>query len=296
MGQYTKDFLDHLTRVKRYSVHTLRAYKNDLDQFADFLQRVYGQDDPAGANAQMVRSWFASLSREGMSGTTFNRKASTLRSFYKYLEGTSPLKSNPMLRIKSLKAGKPLPVFVEEEQMANLLEVEVYDESFGGLRDRLLMELLYSTGIRLSELIQIRHRDMDTGKGQMRISGKGSKERIIPLMPHLVRLYNDYCRQKALHFDTRPDQCVLLTDKGNPLYPVFVQRKVARYLSLTTTKTKRSPHVMRHSFATHLLNKGADLNAIKELLGHASLSATQVYTHTSIDKIRSIYKQAHPKA
>lgn len=296
MDRYSRNFLQYLSRVKRFSAQTTRSYTTDLKQFATFLRESYAMEEPHRASSAMVRSWLASLGREGVAKSTVNRKLSCLRSFYKYLDQQGEIVKDPTQKLASLKLARPLPAFVEEVRLSDLFRLGDFGEGFDGLRDRLLMELLYGTGMRLSELIALEHDQVDPVQSQARIRGKGNKQRIVPLMPHLLQLYMEYCREKDRLFGGQAAPQVLVTRRGQKLYPVFVQRKVSHYLAQATTRTRRSPHVLRHSFATHLLNRGADLNAIKELLGHASLSATQVYTHTTIEQIKHIYKQAHPKA
>jgi len=296
MGHYTEKFLQHLTQVKRYASHTVIAYGNDLKQFEFFLDTHYGIEGCHQASAAMVRSWLADLSLRGVARSTFNRKASALRSFYKFLEKSAVLDTNPMLKVSSLKKERRLPVFVEEERLNALFGQSGLNRGFKGLRDHLMLELLYTTGMRLSELINLKHHDIDTRGLQLKITGKGNKQRLIPLLPGVVDTYTSYCREKTRTFGTDAEPWVFLTDKGKKLYPVFVYRRVNHFLGMVTTRTKKSPHVMRHSFATHMLHHGADLNAIKALLGHSNLAATQAYTHTSIERIKNIYKQAHPKA
>ncbi len=297
MGHHSARFLDYLTRVKRYADHTLTAYRNDLKQFESFLSESYEMSDAHRADPAMIRSWLASLTKEGVARKSINRKISCLRSMYTYLEAGGVVDRNPMLRIKSLKSEERLPVFLEEEKLDALLDSGDFEAGYNGLRDLLILELLYATGMRLSELIHLAHRDIDTGAGQLKIKGKGSKQRIVPMLDRIIGLYNSYLQEKReVVGKTDPDDPVFVTGKGKQLYPVWVHRKVERLLARVSTKTRKSPHVIRHSFATHMLNRGADLNAIKELLGHANLSATQVYTHNSIEKIKRVYKQAHPKA
>ena len=296
MGVYSEQFLEHLCQVRRYSEHTLFAYRNDLNQFERFLREQYDIDSCHLADQAMVRSWFADLRRGGMARSTFNRKRSALRSLYGYLMKSDIIRDNPMDKVLSLKNDRRLPVFMDQEKLEEILDPGLFGQSFQGMRDLLMLELFYTTGIRRAELIELKHADVDPEKQQMRIKGKGNKERLMPLLGRVVESYQHYCEEKAKLFDNSDSPWVFVTDKGAKTYPVFVYRRVNAYLSRLTTLVKRSPHVLRHSFATHMLNNGADLNAIKELLGHASLSATQVYTHNSIEKIKSIYKQAHPKA
>ncbi len=296
MVRHSEKFLDYLRQVKRYSPHTLLAYRADLVQFADFLNAQYGMDEIAQANASMLRTWFAGLMDEGLAKSSFNRKRSALRSFFKFLMANEVLDSNPMDHLSAVKKDKRLPVYVEEDKLETLLNPDDFEKDFRGMRDLLMLEMLYTTGMRLSELINLKHTDIDSSRKQVSVTGKGNKQRSVPLLDSLLDTYNKYCEEKTLVYGADTSPFVFITDKGNQLYPGFVHRRVRNYLGRVTTKTRKSPHVMRHSFATHMLNRGADLNAIKELLGHANLSATQVYTHNTIEKIKQVYKQAHPKA
>lgn len=296
MGHHSDRFLDYLTRVKRYAAHTVNAYRTDLKQFEAYLAHSFGIQEYQQVDAALIRSWLASLSSKKVAKRTFNRKVSCLRSFFHYLEKEGVIAKNPMWKIKSLKPEDRLPVFLEEDRLLDLFQEGDFESGFPGLRDLLMLEVFYSTGIRLSELINLQHQHVDARSGQIRIVGKGNKERIIPLLARVLELYQAYLTEKAGFFGTGPGDHVFVTDNGKQLYPVWVHRKVQKHLAMVSTKTRKSPHVLRHSFATHMLNRGADLNAIKELLGHASLSATQVYTHNSIEKIKRVYKQAHPKA
>lgn len=203
---------------------------------------------------------------------------------------------NPLDKVRPVKKDRKLPSFIEEEKLSELFDRHGFDDDFSGLRDFLMMELLYATGIRLSELIGLKHQDVDTINDTIRITGKRNKQRIVPMLREVRQTYNRYCGEKARLFGQDADASVFVTDKGKRLYPVFVYRRVVKALGKVTTSSRKGPHILRHSFATHMLDHGADLNAIKEILGHASLSATQVYTHNTIEKIKTIYKQAHPKA
>ena len=296
MGVYSDKFLDYLLQVKRYSSRTIISYRTDISQFKIFLKERYDIDDIREVDSHMARTWFAELIDGGNSRSTFNRKLSALRSLYKYLFSVGIVNTNPLEKLTSVKKDKRLPVYVKEEALETMLDPEYYDNSFAGLRDRFILELFYSTGMRLSELIELKHADIDHEKGQVRISGKGNKQRIVPMLVGLMHLYHEYVDIKRKEFVDLPADWLFVTNKGAKLYPGFVYRRVNHHLSRVSTKTRRSPHVMRHSFATHMLNRGADLNAIKELLGHSNLSATQVYTHNTVEKIKQVYKQAHPKA
>lgn len=292
-------FFDYLRFEKRYSPHTLLSYQTDLRQFADYLQVEYELAEPAQADHTLVRSWVVTLMQQELDPRTVNRKIACLRSYYKFLLQTGATSRNPMLRITSPKVAKKLPDFVPEDSLNGLLNSFDFPDTFAGVRDQLVLELLYGTGIRLAELIGVRHDDVSLPGRTVRVTGKGNKQRIVPLNPTLSGVLDSYLARKRQEFGATDNAggALLVTDKGDPLYEKFVYRTVKHYLSqITTASSQQHPHVLRHSFATHLLSKGADLNAIKELLGHANLAATQVYTHLSIDKLKAVFEQAHPKA
>lgn len=279
-------FLSYLQNERRLSPHTVSGYRTDLLQLADFLSGK----SPESAHADDLRAWIVSLSESDLENTSINRKIASLRAFYKFLVRRKKISNDPTGLLKSLKTPKRLPVFLEEKNTVNLFEAIEYEPGFTGVRDKLILELLYGTGIRLSELIGIKETDVDHNR--IKVLGKRAKYRIIPLHETLVQLIEQYRGLKKEH----ASDYLLVTDKGQALYPVFVQRKVKHYIRQVSTLQKKSPHVLRHTFATHLLNRGADLNAIKELLGHANLSATQIYTHNSISQLKEVFKKAHPKA
>ena len=289
-------FVDHLKFEKRYSAHTIRSYQDDLVSFFGYLKEAFGELALKDIGPAMVRSWLASLKDGGMSSRSLNRKISSLRSYYKYLLRVGEVEQSPMAAIIAPKSGKRLPVFVEQEQMAELFEEVRFPEGWEGLTDRLLLALLYNTGIRLSELIQLKEGQIDGGNRVIKVLGKGNKERVIPVSGALLEAVRDYQRKKLGLPEGVDREVLLVGKKGRRLYPKYVYRAVQAYLAQVTTIEKRSPHVLRHTFATHLMNEGAELNSVKELLGHASLAATQVYTHNTIEKLKDIYKKAHPKA
>jgi integrase/recombinase XerC len=289
-------FFKYLQYEKRYSPHTLTSYHTDLGQFADYLQQIYEITDAAEADHSIVRSWILSLVHNNIQPRSINRKIACLRSYYKFLLAQQRITVNPMLRIKAPKAPKKLPAFVPELAFNNLLDTFLFEDNFEGQRDKLILEFLYGTGIRLAELINIEASDIDLRAKTVRVLGKGNKERIVPINDSLLHTIESYSEAKKRQFGNNNSQKLLVTIKERGLYPKFVYRVVKKYISLISTSEHNSPHVLRHSFATHLLNKGADLNAIKDLLGHASLAATQVYTHNSIEKLKSIFEKAHPKA
>jgi len=292
-----EEFLDFLRYEKRFSPHTVISYQTDLTQFAAYLQAEYELAEPAQATHPFIRSWVVSLMSLDLDPRTVNRKVACLRSFYKFLLRAHQIEANPMLRIKAPKMARKLPEFVPEEALNRLLNSFEFEDSFAGARDQLLLETLYGTGIRLSELLGIHDNDLDTTARTVRVTGKGNKQRIVPLNPSLLLVLEKYRGRRATEFGPLASGSLLLTDKGDPLYEKLVYRTVKRYLSqVSTSAAHQHPHALRHAFATHLLGKGADLNAIKELLGHASLAATQVYTHLSVDRLKSVFEQAHPRA
>lgn len=280
-------FLDHLSIERRLSPHTITSYSTDLEQFIAFIE-------PQGlleVQAMDVRKWLISLSDDTIQNRSINRKLATLRTFYKYLLRSGKVAENPMTSIRMVKTTKKLPHFVRESEMENLVENRKMASNFSEARDELILFLLYGTGIRLAELISLQNSQVNLAAKTIRVIGKRNKERVIPipqLLIELIQAYRGFCTFENSH--------LLLTDKGDPLYPMFVQRLVKKNLGEFSQLEKLSPHVLRHTYATHLLNRGADLNAIKELLGHANLAATQVYTHNSMEKMKAIYLQAHPKA
>jgi integrase/recombinase XerC len=280
-------FLDHLSIERRLSSHTITSYSTDLEQFTAFVNPIELQQ----VQAMDVRKWLISLSDDSIQNRSINRKLATLRTFYKYLLRTGKITENPMASIRMVKTTKKIPHFVRESEMENLVENRIIATNFSEARDELILFLLYGTGIRLAELISLHNSQVNLAAKTIRVIGKRNKERMIPIPTFLVELIETY--RQFCHFENAH---LLLTDKGEPLYPMFVQRLVKKNLGEFSQLEKLSPHVLRHTYATHLLNRGADLNAIKELLGHANLAATQVYTHNSMEKMKAIYQQAHPKA
>lgn len=289
-------FIKYLTYEKRASPHTITSYRNDLVQFHSFLKHHAPGLPVERADHQEIRAWIVDLSHQKNVARSINRKVSTLRSFYKFLQHRSYIKKNPTHKVKALKATYPLPHFVQENDLFKLLDTFEFTEDFAGYRDRTMLELLYGTGIRLSEMINLEDEQVNMSQGTIKVDGKGSKERLIPVHRSLLKLFNTYTAYKKAYFNNTAAPSFLVTDKGEPCYPMMVYRTVRKYLDQYTAIDKRSPHVIRHTFATHLLDNGADLNAIKDLLGHASLAATQVYTHNSTEKLKEIFDRAHPKA
>lgn len=291
---FLDDFIKYLQLEKRYSLHTVKAYQSDLLQLQKYLTNTY-DSKLEKASYIMLRSWIIELLNDGLNTRTTNRKITTLKSFFKFLLQRNKIKVDPSFKLKSSKFSKKIPVFVVESSMNQLLNEVQFDDNFSGSRDKLILEIFYSTGIRLSELINIQNKDFNLEKKQLKVLGKRNKERIIPLNKELCNTAEIYISYRAAIKQVNSSYFIL-TDKGKKLYPSMVYRLVNQCLSVVTSLDKKSPHVLRHTFATHMLNNGADLNAIKELLGHASLSATQIYTHNTIDKLKQVYNKAHPRA
>lgn len=289
-----KPFLKYLLQEKRYSAHTVKAYETDLLQFQDYLECIDLELTPEEANHKMLRAWVVSLIEADVNPRSVNRKIASLRSYYKFLLKREIISENPSVKIRPLKTAKALPEFVLKDEMDNLLDRVEFSADFEGVRDKLIIELLYGTGMRLSELIHLKDQDVDHFNQSIKVLGKRNKERIIPLTLDNIRLIQAY--SKVREQVAVGEDWLLTTDKGKKCYPMMVYRIVQKYLGYISKVYKKSPHVLRHTYATHLLNNGADLNAVKDLLGHSSLAATQVYTHNSLDKLKSVFDQAHPKA
>ena len=289
-------FLEYIQFEKRYSQHTLISYKTDLYQFVDYLQAEYDGILLVNVTSSFVRSWLASMRNDKLTAKTINRKISTLKSFYKFLMKSGELNQSPLATIVSPKIQKRLPSFVSEPDMETLQRHIEYSNDWKGLISKIIIELLYATGMRLSELITLKTSNVDFYNNQVKVLGKGNKERIIPVSKEVMGLLKTYIAEKEKLNLNKEQSHLLVTENGKSLYAKYVYLVVKKNLSYVTTLKKKSPHILRHTFATHLTNNGADLNAVKELLGHASLAATQVYTHNTIDKLKDIHKQAHPKA
>ena len=293
---HKESFLQYLQIEKRYSPHTVRSYKNDLDQFYSFLSKQGLPDDPVAVTSHDIRAWIVNMLDNNYTTVSVHRKISCLRVFYRYLRKESIIKSDPLEKVVLPKRKKTLPVFVEETAMNKLLDDYSFGDDFTGIRNRTIIEMLYLTGMRRSELIGLRKQDVDLSEGSLKVTGKRNKQRIIPVVKPFVKHLEEYEKARDEKFTAAVNDWFFISDKGNKLYDKYVYNIVNSYLAIVTTIEKKSPHILRHTFATHMLNRGADLNSIKELLGHANLSATQIYTHNTFEKLKKIYKQAHPRA
>ena len=284
-------FITYLSSEKRFSEHTIKSYTTDLKQFTSFLSSEFQIIDEINEiSFQIIRTWIASLLEKGINPRSVNRKISTLKTYFKFLIREGELVENPMMKVVAPKSKKRLPVFIEEDQIASLLNEVQFEEGFVGQRNKLIIELFYVTGIRLSELINIKISDVDFNNQSIKVLGKRNKERIIPLSSNVVNDLNIFIE------NNQQNKYLFTNLEGEKLYNKLVYRLVNKYIGEISSVNKKSPHILRHTFATHMLNNGADINAIKELLGHANLSATQVYTHNTIEKLKTVYKQAHPRA
>jgi len=293
---HKESFLQYLLIEKRYSKHTVRSYLNDLDQFYSYLSSNELPDDVAAVTSHDIRGWIVSMLEKNYSTVSVHRKISCLRVFYRYLRKEGVLKNDPLEKVVLPKRKKTLPAFVDEESLTNLLDNYSFGSELAGIRNRTIIEMLYVTGMRRSELIGLRNTDVDLKEGLVKVTGKRNKQRIIPLIKPFIPRLEEYIKIRDEKITARNNEWFFITDKGNKLYDKYVYNTVTNYLSMVTTIEKKSPHVLRHTFATHMLNRGADLNSIKELLGHANLSATQIYTHNTFEKLKKVYKQAHPRA
>jgi integrase/recombinase XerC len=293
---HKESFLQYLQIEKRYSEHTVRSYLNDLDQFHSFLSEQGLPDDPVTVTSHDIRLWIVTMLDNNYTTVSVHRKISCLRVFYRYLRKEGIVKSDPLEKVVLPKRKKTLPVFVEERALEKLLDEYNFGDSFAGIRNHTIIEMLYMTGMRRSELTGLRDSDIDLAEGTVKVTGKRNKQRIIPLVKSFVQRLEEYISKRDENIGKKGEGWFFVTDKGNKLYDKYVYNTVSNYLAMVTTIEKKSPHILRHTFATHMLNRGADLNSIKEFLGHANLSATQIYTHNTFEKLKRIYKQAHPRA
>ena len=296
VAQTIQHFLDYLSFQKRYSNHTIVSYKNDLNVFFDFMLIQFGETQLPEIKPTFIRSWLAELKQGGMESKSINRKISTLKSFFKYQLRQQTILVSPMTAIISPKVNKRLPQFVDKKDMTTLLQHVEFPDTWAGKTDELILELFYNTGMRQAELTGLKETAVSKNNGTIKVLGKGNKERIIPVSNQLMHKMEEYMAGKRKLLTAFDKDVLLVTASGKKLYPRYVYNTVNKYLGMVTTIDKKSPHVLRHTFATHLMNNGADLNAVKELLGHSSLAATQIYTHNTIEKLKNIHKKAHPKA
>ncbi|MES2620560.1 MAG: site-specific tyrosine recombinase/integron integrase [Bacteroidota bacterium] len=294
MHASVQSFFNYIEFERRYSKHTHEAYRNDLAQFGAFLEPYEKQ--LKDATHTDIRNWIVSMMEQKTSARSVNRKISALKSFYKFLLRRGEIKNTPLSKVQTPKTSKRLPVFVDLPSIEKLLKEVVFPEGYEGLRDKMIIELFYGTGMRRSELINLKETDVDSYSSQIKVLGKGNKERIIPIHNELRNSIRGFIEEKRRLVESQKGDFLIVTEKGKKMEPGFVYEIVKKYLNMVTTVDKKSPHTLRHTFATHLMNGGADINAVKELLGHSSLAATQVYTHNTIDKLKEIYNRAHPKA
>ncbi len=289
-------FVNYLTYEKRYSHNTVISYQNDISQLLDYVYDSYGIEDYNEITHHMIRSYLVSLIQNNISAKSVNRKFSSMRSYFLYLTKMGYVKNNPTKKIIPPKVGKRLPSVIQRKEIAKLLDEIVFSEDFSGYRDKIIISILYNTGMRRAELINLKDGDFDFVSKTVKVLGKGDKERIIPMTEDLIDCLKKYIEVRDKYFETDVFEYTVLTDKGNKLYPKFVYNVVKQSLAMVSTAEKKSPHVLRHSIATHLADEEVDLNAIKTVLGHASLSTTQIYTHTSVEKLKRVYAKAHPKS
>ncbi len=287
-------FLEYLSLEKKYSVHTIKAYKRDLISFQNFCIESYQQEKISDIHYSQIRSWIVDLVENKVSNRSVNRKISSLKSFYKYLQKIKIIQNNPLSSHKALKTSKKIQVPFSIKEVNEVLSNIVIEDSFETSRNKLIVALFYSTGMRRTELIQLKMNSINFSEKQLKVIGKRNKERLLPLLPSVLKSMHNYIKQRDL-IDSSEDY-LFLTSKGNKLYETLVYRIINNYFSNVSSKLKKSPHILRHSFASHMLNEGADLNSVKELLGHSSLASTQVYTHNSLEQLKKVYKQAHPRS
>lgn len=290
-----KPFTDYLLLEKKYSPHTVAAYSKDIQRFFDFVSKEYQLKSLLVVNYSMVRSWIVNLVDSGISNSSINRKISSLKTYYKFLLKTSQISETPLAKHRALKVAKKIQIPFSQTEVEDVLELFDHANDFQTLRDKLIVELFYSTGIRRAELIGLRLSDVSEVQKTIKVLGKRNKERIIPLLPSVLSTIARYKIFRAALPSLGASKILLVTSKGNAIYETLVYRVITRYFSEISLKVKKSPHILRHSFATHLLSQGAELTAVKELLGHASLASTQVYTHNSIDTLKQVYKNTHPR-
>jgi integrase/recombinase XerC len=290
-----KTFINYLLLEKKYSLHTVNAYRRDLETFQEFNKERFTDNNINQVNYSQIRRWIIYLVDSGISNRSINRKISSLNSYFKFLLRVESIKANPLAKHKALKTSKKIQIPFSEKEVVTVLDNLNFDDSFEGIRDKLIIELFYSTGIRRIELVQLKLKDVDVSNKTLKVLGKRNKERLLPLLDSVLKALETYKRKRNTLEIIHDKDILFLTKKGYKIYETLVYRIINGYFSKASTKVKKSPHILRHSFATHLLNQGADLNAVKELLGHSSLAATQVYTHNSIAELKKVYAKSHPR-
>jgi len=290
-----KSFIDYLLLEKNYSKLTVKAYQNDLNNFLEFNKEHFDESHIVQANYSQIRSWIVSMVEQEISNRSINRKVSALNTYYKFLLKIKEITINPLAKHKALKTSKKIQVPFSETEIATVLDELNFENDFEGIRDKLIIELFYSTGIRRIELVNVTLDALDLSNKTIKILGKRNKERFVPLIDSVIDTINQYLQKRNTLESIEDKAYLFLTQKGVKIYETLVYRIINEYFSLASTKVKKSPHILRHSFATHLLNQGADLNSVKELLGHSSLAATQVYTHNSIAELKKVYLNTHPR-
>ena len=289
-------FIDYLTLEKSYSHNTINAYYKDLKDFEKFSKSKFDNINIEDSNYSIIRSWIVELVNTGVSNRTVNRKVSSLKSFFKFLINTDSIESSPLEGHIPLKQKKKIQVPFSKEEISSLLDSDYFPDSYKGLLQKTIISFFYFTGVRRVELIELKESNLDLKSGVIKVLGKRNKERVIPLLPKIKNLLEEYISERNNIITNPEDDLVFLSNKGFKLSEKYVYRTVSEYFKLVSSKTKKAPHILRHSFATHLINEGADINSVKELLGHASLSATQIYSHTSMEKIKEVFQKTHPRA
>lgn len=288
-------FLEYLSLEKKYAINTVKAYENDLKDFVAFYNKQFGDESIDNISYSEIRSWIVSLVNSKISNRSINRKVASLKAYYKFLLKIEAIQFSPLAKHKALKTAKKIEIPFSEAEMEKIIYSIPFEDDFTGIRDRLIIELFYATGIRRTELVHLRIKHLDLNNNTLKVIGKRNKERIIPIVKTLGILFESYLLKRSEVLEGRSEEFVFLTKTGDKVYETLVYRIINHYFSLVSTKVKKSPHILRHTFATHLLNKGADLNSVKELLGHASLASTQVYTHNSIAELKRVHLLSHPR-
>ena len=291
-----QSFISYLSLEKNYSIHTVNAYQNDIEAFESFCHEEFDLNSIDGVEYSLIRNWIVSLVESKISNRSVNRKIASLKAYYKFLQGIGQVEVNPLARHKALKTSKKIEIPFSEEEMRKVLSQIEYTDDFEGVRDKLIIELLYTTGIRRAELIHLKMADVDLASSLIKVLGKRNKERVVPLLPVTVQAFEAYFEQRGSLETIGDTAYVFLLKSGYKTYETIVYRLINSYFSMVSSKVKRSPHILRHTFATHLLNKGADLNSVRELLEHSSLASTQVYTHNSIAKLKEVHASSHPRS